>query len=223
MMKEKQFTSDASHELRTPLSVILAQGEYILEIAYTDKEKELVKNIVSKTNQVSKLVSKLLTLSRIDNHKQKINLEKLDVGVLMYIAKDGLQDIAGDKKINIFNNVAENTFIYADESLMITVFNNLISNAVKYGNNGGYVTLNAHKNGGQTILTITDNGVGISKENIGKIWERFYRVDDVRNDGYGSTGLGLSMTKEIVELHGGHITVSSELGKGTEFNIYLND
>ena len=89
------------------------------------------------------------------------------------------------------------------------------------GKNGGYVNISAVKNNGKTEIAVSDNGMGISDENISKIWDRFYRADDVRNDEYGSCGLGLSMVKSIAELHGGGVSVKSELGKGTEFKIVL--
>ena len=109
----------------------------------------------------------------------------------------------------------------ADESLLLSAITNLISNGIKYGKESGYVSVSASRLGDRTEIVIADNGVGISKEHIDKIWTRFYRVDDVRNDEYGSNGLGLSMVKSIIELHGGSITVKSVPGCGTEFRITL--
>ena len=219
--QEKQFTSDASHELRTPISVILAQGEYLLDIAKDEKEKELAQTIVDKAKQISKLVSRLLLLARIDQNRQKFNMEKVDLGVLIDIAVDSVKELASQKEILIFSNVAEGTIVDADESLLLSAVINLISNGIKYGNKSGHVLISASKLGDKTEIIIADNGVGISEEHINKIWTRFYRVDDARNDEYGSSGLGLSMVKSIIELHGGEITVKSEVGKGTEFRIQL--
>ena len=103
--QEKQFTSDASHELRTPISVILAQGEYLLDIAKDEKEKELAQTIVDKSKQVSKLVSRLLLLARIDQNRQKFNKEKVDLGVLVDIAVESVKDMAEQKKIMVFSKV----------------------------------------------------------------------------------------------------------------------
>ncbi len=220
--QEKQFTSDASHELRTPISVILAQGEYLLDIAENEKEKELAQNIVDKANQVSKLVSRLLLLARIDQSRQKINKEKVDLSVLFDIAADSMKALAEQKSIVLLTNAEENTIVDADESLLLSAITNLVSNGIKYGKEGGHVMLSAVKSANGIEIVVSDNGIGISAENIDKIWKRFYRVDDVRNDEYGSSGLGLSMVKSIVELHSGEISVKSELGKGTEFRIILN-
>ena len=221
IIQEKQFTSDASHELRTPISVILAQGEYLLDIAKDEKEKELAGTIVDKSKQVSKLVSRLLLLARIDQNRQKFNKEKVDMGVIIDVAVDSMKELAAQKDILLFSNVPEGTIVNADESLLLSAITNLISNGIKYGKESGHVSVSASKNGDKTEIIVADNGVGISEEHIDKIWTRFYRVDDVRNDEYGSSGLGLSMVKSIIELHGGEITVKSTLGQGTEFRIIL--
>lgn len=220
--QEKQFTSDASHELRTPISVILAQGEYLLDIADTEKEKELAENIVAKANQVSKLVSRLLLLARIDSNRQKFNKEKIDLSVLVDIAVNSMNDLASQKNISVFTDVKENTIIYADEALLLCAVTNLINNAIKYGRDNGNVVITASRIADYIEIIVADNGIGISDKHIDKIWGRFYRVDDVRNDEYGSSGLGLSMVKSIIELHGGEISVKSQPGKGTEFKIVLN-
>ncbi len=219
--QEKQFTSDASHELRTPISVILAQGEYLLDIAKDEKEKELAQTIVDKSKQISKLVSGLLLLARIDQNRQKFHKEKVDIGVIADVAVDSMKELAAQKGILLSSNVAEGTIVEADESLLLSAITNLISNGIKYGKESGLVVLSAAKVGDRTEIVVADNGVGISKEHMDKIWARFYRIDDVRNDEYGSSGLGLSMVKSIIELHGGEITVKSEFGYGTEFKITL--
>ncbi len=219
--QEKQFTSDASHELRTPISVILAQGEYLLDIAKDEKEKELAQTIVDKSKQVSKLVSRLLLLARIDQNRQKFNKEKVDLGVIIDVAVDSMKELAAQKDILLLSNVPEGTIVDADESLLLSAITNLISNGIKYGKESGHVSVSASKVGDRTEIVVADNGVGISEEHIDKIWTRFYRVDDVRNDEYGSNGLGLAMVKSIIELHGGEITVKSSIGHGTEFRIVL--
>jgi len=221
ILQEKQFTSDASHELRTPISVILAQGEYLLDIAKDKKEKELAQTIVDKSKQISKLVSRLLLLARIDGHRQKFNKEKVDLGVLIDIAADSVRDMASQKKIQIFTNADEDIIVNADESLLLSAVTNLISNAVKYGREFGRVSVSVSRNNSGAEIIVSDNGVGIAKEHLDKIWTRFYRVDDVRNDEFGSSGLGLAMVKSIIELHGGTITVKSEVDAGTEFRIVL--
>ncbi len=221
ILQEKQFTSDASHELRTPISVILAQGEYLLEVAQDEKEKELAENIVSKANQVSTLISRLLLLARMDQNRQKINKEKVDISLLVDIAVDSMKEFAKQKDISLLSNVEDGIMVEADESLLLSVITNLISNGIKYGKESGYVNVSAYKQDGKINIIVKDNGIGISKENLDKIWDRFYRVDDVRNDEYGSSGLGLAMVKSIIEHHNGEIFVKSKEGVGTEFRVTL--
>ncbi len=221
ILQEKQFTSDASHELRTPISVILTQGEYLLDIAKDEKERELAQTIVEKAKQVSKLVSGLLLLARIDANRQKFNKETVDLGVLVDIAFNSVKELAEKKGIRLCSEVAEGIFVEADESLLLSAVTNLISNGIKYTQEGGQVSVVATRCNHRTKIVVTDDGVGIDKEHLEHIWTRFYRVDDVRNDEYCSSGLGLSMVKSIVTLHGGSVTVKSKPGLGSEFTILI--
>lgn len=220
---EKQFTSDASHELRTPVSVILAQGEYLLELASNDKEKELAQSIVDRSNQMSKLVSSLLLLARVDRSRQRLAEETVDIGVLVDIAAESMKNAAESKNITIITNVPDGIICTADEFLLLSVLTNLIGNGIKYGKEFGKVEVSAVKTDYSTIIAVSDDGIGISEEHLDKIWGRFYRVDNVRNDEYGSSGLGLAVVKSIVELHGGRITAESTLGQGSVFTIFLNN
>lgn len=219
--QEKQFTSDASHELRTPISVILSQGEYLLEIAESEKERELAQNIVDKAKQMSKLISSLLLLSRIDQNRQRLTKKETDLGVLIEVATESVKTLAEEKSITVNTDIKENLTVCADETLMLSVITNLINNAIKYGKESGTVNISAFENDGLVNIIVKDDGIGIPKEKLEKIWDRFYRVDGVRNDEYGSSGLGLSMVKSIVELHGGTVSVNSEEEKGTEFKIVI--
>ena len=121
----------------------------------------------------------------------------------------------------IISDVAEGIIVEADESLLLSAITNLISNGIKYGNRSGHVVVSASASGDTTEIVVSDDGIGIAEEHIDKIWTRFYRVDDVRNDEYGSSGLGLSMVKSIINLHDGKIFVRSTKGHGTEFRIEL--
>ena len=149
------------------------------------------------------------------------NKDKVDLGVLVDIATDSMKEFASQKGILLLANVPEGTIVDADEALILSAITNLISNGIKYGKESGMVSVSVSKSGGRTEIVVADNGPGISEEHIDKIWTRFYRVDDVRMDEHGSSGLGLSMVKSIIELHGGEITVMSTPGLGTEFRILL--
>lgn len=219
--RERQFTSDASHELRTPVSVILSQGEYALESANTLEEaRGALSIILAQAQKMSGLIAQLLTLSRIDRGHGRLSLELLNLSELAEMVADDRREAAADKSIEIRTNIAPGLRVHADETLMLRMLINLVSNAITYGKPGGHVTIGLAANGKEIVGSVADDGIGIPEEHLPRIWERFYQVDPSRTAGReGGVGLGLSMVKWIVEAHGGRIAVSSGLGEGTEFTF----
>lgn len=217
---EVQFTSDVSHELRTPISVIMTQSEYGKDIEMTPEEAKHTFNIIFKeSKKMSQLVSQLLTLVRIDKGHLKLNLENIDIGELLEISLETQQINANKKNINFITNIEENIFTFIDEIMILRAFNNIISNAIFYGKENGFVKISLKKENDKIFITFEDNGIGISKENLDKIWIRFFQADSSRTT--DNSGLGLPMVKGIIEAHNGNISVTSELGKGTTFSITL--
>ena len=217
---EVQFTSDVSHELRTPISVIMTQSEYGKDIEMTPEEAKHTLNIIFKeSKKMSQLVSQLLTLVRIDKGHLKLNLENIDIGELLEISLETQQINANKKNINFITNIEENIFTFIDEIMILRAFNNIISNAIFYGKENGFVKISLKKENNKIFITFEDNGIGISKENLDKIWIRFFQADSSRTT--DNSGLGLPMVKGIIEAHNGNISVTSELGKGTTFSIIL--
>ncbi len=217
---EVQFTSDVSHELRTPISVIMTQSEYGKDIEMTPEEAKHTFNIIFKeSKKMSQLVSQLLTLVRIDKGHLKLNLENIDIGELLEISLETQQINANKKNINFITNIEENIFTFIDEIMILRAFNNIISNAIFYGKENGFVKISLKKENNKIFIIFEDNGIGISKENLDKIWIRFFQADSSRTT--DNSGLGLPMVKGIIEAHNGNISVTSELGKGTTFSITL--
>ena len=217
---EVQFTSDVSHELRTPISVIMTQSEYGKDIEMTPEEAKHTFNIIFKeSKKMSQLVSQLLTLVRIDKGHLKLNLENIDIGELLEISLETQQINANKKNINFITNIEENIFTFIDEIMILRAFNNIISNAIFYGKENGFLKISLKKENNKIFITFEDNGIGISKENLDKIWIRFFQADYSRTT--DNSGLGLPMVKGIIEAHNGNISVTSELGKGTTFSIIL--
>lgn len=214
---EKQFTSDASHELRTPVAVITSECEYILDCA-TDLQdaKESVASIKRQTDKMTKLISELLTISRMDKSTIQINFENTDVSELLSFICDEQEEIH-DNNIRLIRKIKQGVFVKADRFLLTRMFMNLISNAYQYGKENGTITVTLDETDDNIVFYVEDDGIGIAPENISKIWERFYRVDQSRNNESGNMGLGLSMVKWIAECHGGDIIVKSEIGKGSTF------
>ncbi len=221
--KEKQFTSDASHELRTPVTVILSQCEYLLEEGNLDpEERKSVEVIQRKAQNMARMISQLLFLSRADQNRQAVHKEYLDLSMLTEIAVEEQQEIASGKGIRIQSEIQKNIHGYVDETLFIRIWMNLLGNGITYGRENGWMKVGIFTEGNMFHGYVQDNGIGIRKEDLSKIWERFYQVDTARTSGENSgSGLGLPMVKWIVEIHGGSISVESEYGKGTRFEFTL--
>lgn len=223
-LRERQFTSDVSHELRTPVSVILAQCEASLN--RTDLSEEQRKEILlirKKAGEMSQMISQLLLLSRADQGRQQLNKEEINISELTEIIVEEQKMLAQRRKIEVHTKIEPNITGYLDESFYIRMLDNLISNAVSYGKEGGNIKVTLHQIPSGVRGTVEDDGIGISRDDQVHIWERFYRVDASRTgkEEGSHSGLGLSMVKWIAQAHGGNVRVESELGKGSCFTFEL--
>ena len=219
---EKQFTSDASHELRTPTAIILSQSEYALENAATLEEARKALEVdLQQAKKMSALLRQLLFLARADRGAQKLQMEELDLSEIAGLVAEELQGMAAEKNIRIETETEPGLTAWADETMMMRVFINLLTNAVKYGREGGFARLRLWRDGEWIAGEVRDNGIGIGEENIPLIWNRFFQADPARTGENGS-GLGLSMVKWIVEAHGGSVGVSSKLGEGSVFSFRIH-
>lgn len=220
---EKQFTSDASHELRTPIAVIISQCEYALESA--ESEQELLgalKVILGQSQKMSRLISQLLFLSRTDQEVQPMKYEEVNLSELAEVIIEEQKMLADQKNITIRSEIEPNLILDADETMMMSLLINLISNAIKYGKQDGYVSVQLKQDKDKIIGIIEDNGIGISESDQNKIWTRFYQVDTARtSEKEGGVGLGLAMVNWIVQSHNGTITLKSALSKGSTFAFSL--
>lgn len=224
------FIANVSHELRTPLTAIKGYTETLEEGAYESPEdqKHFLKIIKRHTDRLINIVSDLLVLSEVESRDSlsKENaandLEELDINELIKSSIDALRSKANEKGIVISygsdNGVHK---IKANRFLLEQMFINLIDNAVKYTPENGKVEVRINEDDSQILTEISDTGIGIPKEHLPRIFERFYRVDKTRSRNLGGTGLGLSIVKHIVIMHGGRIEVQSEEGRGSKFSIYL--
>lgn len=223
-LREQQFTSDVSHELRTPVSVILAQCEASLN--RTDLSEEQRKEILlirKKAGEMSQMISQLLLLSRADQGRQQLNKEEINISELTEIIVEEQKMLAQRRKIEVHTEIEPDITGYLDESFYIRMLDNLISNAVSYGKEGGNIKVTLHQIPSGVRGTVEDDGIGISRDDQVHIWERFYRVDASRTgkEEGSHSGLGLSMVKWIAQAHGGNVRVESELGKGSCFTFEL--
>lgn len=221
-LRERQFSSDAAHELRTPVAVILSHCEYCLEeLSLSPEEREEIQIIQQKAQQMSELVSRLLAISRSENQQAQLEKEKVDLSLLAETVSEELEEKADEKNIHIeVENRLEDPVILADMSMMMRLFINLTDNAISYGRRQGYVRISLSGDASEVCLRFEDNGIGIPRESLDRIWDRFYQVDASHSRGEGF-GLGLFMVRQIVERHHGTITAESELGKGSVFTVRL--
>ena len=214
---EKQFTSDASHELRTPVAVILAECEYALE-ASSEKEYEEALEVISRQGKkMSDLIGQMLLFTRIERGTVKIRKEQTDLAEL---AAEVCQEqrLIWDGKRDICLEAGSDCRIQGDPDLVSGMLTNLIANACKYGKEKGHVWVRVLEKEDRVILEVEDDGIGIRKEDLPRIWQRFYRADNARGD-HTSAGLGLSLVKEIARLHQAQTQVESVVQKGSCFRI----
>ena len=219
--QQVRFTADASHELRTPVAVILAKCQFaLMRDRDPEKYKEALSTCEASAQHIRRLVESLLELARIDSGEFQIIRTDSDLG---RIAKDGahlLHMLAEAKQVDIQVNCPD-TPCFLDPDRIHQVVINLLSNAVKYTQEGGRIAISTRTEADECILAIADNGQGIAAEDLPHLFDRFYRADKGRSNERQSTGLGLAITKAIVEAHGGRIEVTARIGQGSTFSVRL--
>ena len=216
----RQFTDNVTHELKTPLTSIIGYSQLITnDIARREDVKRFVGIIEQNAENLMEMINDIMRISSLESMEglNKVVLQ-LDEVVNRTVNQEKLN--ADAENISI-NTAVETVRIYADESQMYQLVNNLVSNAIKYNKPGGRVDVSLSKSDGCALLTVADTGIGIPEERIDKIFERFYVVDKSRNKKISSTGLGLSIVKHIVKAHDGTVSVKSQKGAGTEFTVKL--
>lgn len=220
--KQRQFVSDASHEMRTPIAVIRANAELAMghpEELVQERSREL-ESILNETRHLGQMVERLLTLARADEGSVNLRLEPIDAGALVTTVAGDMEAIASNSGITLQCESAP-VRLNADPDRIREMLVILIDNAIRHTGRGGTITVRAAAAGNSAVLSVSDTGEGIPPEHLGRIFDRFYRVDRARARERGSAGLGLSIAKWIAEAHGGRITVESTPGGGTTFTIRL--
>lgn len=216
---ERQFTSDVSHELRTPMSVIMAQCEYTLDEERTPQEYERALRLIRRQGRkMTKLINDMLDFVRLERRGTNYQIEKLNLSALVNSVCEDMSLIR-ERGISLEHEVEDEIWVDGNPALLSRLLSNLISNAYRYGKDDGHIKARLKKSQDEVTLSVSDDGIGISREDKEKIFRRFYQADSSRTG--SGTGLGLSMVKEIASFHGGSMSVESEPGKGSEFTFHL--
>ena len=214
--REKQFTSDASHELRTPLTVLKGTLEVLIRKSRTQAEYEdKIKYSITEVNRLNNLVDQLLLLARFEDQKQSLKIEKVYLNALILDILTLYSGKINTKKITINHSFSKDYFIKSDNYLVSIIISNIISNAIKYSEEQGEISIVLSKKEGKTICTISDNGIGIAAEDLDKIFNPFYRSSPTNHPEIKGSGLGLSIVKKIAQLLHTKFEIKSKINQGT--------
>ena len=224
--ERRLFVSNVSHELRTPLTSVKSYLEALDEGALCETvAPDFIKVSLDETNRMMRMVTDLLHLSRIDNATSHLDVELINFTAFITFILNRFDQIRGQDEEKKYELVRDypitSVWIEIDTDKMTQVIDNILNNAIKYSPDGGTITVSMKTTDEQMILSVSDQGLGIPKQDLPRIFDRFYRVDRARSRAQGGTGLGLAIAKEIIKQHNGFIWAKSEYGKGSTFTIVL--
>ena len=224
--ERRLFVSNVSHELRTPLTSVKSYLEALDEGALSEPvAPDFIKVSLDETNRMMRMVTDLLHLSRIDNATSHIDVELINFTAFITFILNRFDKMRGSDEEKKYELVRDypitSVWIEIDTDKMTQVIDNILNNAIKYSPDGGKITVTMKTTDDQMILSISDQGLGIPKQDLPRIFDRFYRVDRARSRAQGGTGLGLAIAKEIIKQHNGFIWAKSIYGKGSTFTIVL--
>jgi len=219
----RDFVANVSHELRTPVTSIRAIAETLLDGAVADPEvaRDFLSTITGESERLTALLDDLLHLSQLESGRRPLVHDPLDLVAIVHHVAQRLMAPITEKGQQLALEIPDALPITGDRNALIQILVNLLDNARKYSPEGARITVHATASVSQVIIRVADTGIGISREDQKRIFERFYRVDKARSRAQGGTGLGLSIVKHLVEQHDGTITVESEVGVGSQFTVVL--
>lgn len=224
--ERRDFVSNVSHELRTPLTSMRSYLEALNDGAWQDPEiaPAFLKVTQDETERMIRMISDLLNLSRIDAGRSELKPELIELNRLLNFILDRFDMMIQSDHLSYRIErefTRRSIFVEVDKDKITQVFDNIINNAMKYSPDGGTITVRLLETHNSAIVSISDEGLGIPKKDLNKVFDRFYRVDKARSREMGGTGLGLAISKEVIRQHGGRIWVESEEGKGSTFFVSL--
>jgi heavy metal sensor kinase len=219
----RQFTANASHDLRTPLSLIRTHAEIALRRKRSEVEyRESLARILSVSEETTRLVESLLTLARADAGASQLNFKEINLTAALEKAAQQFSILAASKGLSFSSHITNGPLLLnGDAAALDSLLHALLENALKYTATGGFVALRGSAISGSALIEIEDTGIGISAEDLPRIFDRFFRADQARSRDVPGSGLGLSIARWIVETHHGRIEAESQLGVGSTFRVFL--
>lgn len=216
-----EFVTNVSHELKTPLAAIIAYAETLKLGAIHDDENnvQFVSRIEEQAERLHQLIQDMLQIARVESGQEVMDIVPLALATVLQATLAQHADAARRKEIDLALELGNDLVIQADEHGLQTIFDNLVSNAIKYTPVGGHVTMRLRRDGQEAVVEVEDDGIGIAPENQPRVFERFFRADKSRSRAIISTGLGLSIVKHLSQAFGGSVAVRSKLGRGSTFSV----
>jgi two-component system sensor histidine kinase SenX3 len=218
----RDFVANISHELKTPIGAVSLLAE-ALESAADDPDqvRRFAERLTEESQRLARITQDIIELSRLQATDAVANAEEVSIDHVVAVAIDQNRVAADLREIDLAKGKKSGAYVYGDESLLVAAVNNLVSNAIRYSPDGSRVGIGVRCSDGTVEIAVTDQGEGIPEEDLDRVFERFFRVDQARSRNTGGTGLGLSIVKHAVQNHGGDVRVWSQPGKGSTFTIRL--
>ncbi len=217
-----QFAADASHELRTPLTVMRGELETLVkEPSLNEEIAERIGNVLEEAERLTRIVEGLLLVSRLETGEALMQKREIDLGHMVGAVADQMAPLAEDKLLSLKLDVTPGIIVEGDEIRLKQVGVNLLDNAFKYTPEGGHVSIAVRAECDLAVINVVDSGMGIARQALPRVFDRFYRAEQARTNRTSGTGLGLSIVKSIVEAHGGHVTAESHEGRGASIRVEL--
>ncbi|MBN2853450.1 MAG: hypothetical protein JXQ23_12010 [Clostridia bacterium] len=216
----KRLSSDIVHELKTPITALSANLEAILDGIY-EADHDRIKILLDQTNRLSRLVNGLSKLTILETNAEELNKERIDLSSIVKDIIITFEPAILDQNLKFASNIEEDIFVMGNVDKLLQSFINVISNALKYTEKGS-IKVNLYKDHGKAVFEVKDTGIGIDEKDLPYVFERFYRSDESRSRQTGGAGIGLAITKAIIQAHDGEVKVESTINVGSTFTIILD-